>query len=24
LSPYCNVTRKIGYIWYTNNCTPAC
>ncbi|QZA87341.1 polyprotein [Tunisian sheep-like pestivirus] len=23
-SPYCNVTRKIGYIWYTNNCTPAC
>nr|NP_777497.1 structural protein E1 [Classical swine fever virus] len=24
LSPYCNVTSKIGYIWYTNNCTPAC
>nr|UXC97435.1 polyprotein [Border disease virus] len=23
-SPYCNVTRKIGYVWYTNNCTPAC
>nr|AHN82189.1 Polyprotein [Border disease virus] len=23
-SPYCNVTKKLGYIWYTNNCTPAC
>nr|AMO65182.1 polyprotein [Bovine viral diarrhea virus 2] len=23
-SPYCDVERKIGYIWYTKNCTPAC
>nr|AHL96301.1 polyprotein [Bovine viral diarrhea virus 2] len=23
-SPYCNVEKKIGYIWYTRNCTPAC
>nr|QCE30391.1 polyprotein [Bovine viral diarrhea virus 1] len=23
-SPYCEVERKIGYIWYTKNCTPAC
>ncbi|AHW57610.1 polyprotein [Pestivirus PG-2] len=23
-SPYCEVNRKLGYIWYTNNCTPAC
>nr|ADK63187.1 polyprotein [Border disease virus] len=23
-SPYCNVTKKIGYVWYTSNCTPAC
>nr|NP_776262.1 structural protein E1 [Bovine viral diarrhea virus 1] len=23
-SPYCDVDRKIGYIWYTKNCTPAC
>nr|ATE50848.1 polyprotein [Border disease virus] len=23
-SPYCNVTKKLGYIWYTKNCTPAC
>nr|BAC55961.1 polyprotein [Bovine viral diarrhea virus 1] len=23
-SPYCEVKRKIGYIWYTQNCTPAC
>nr|BAT21133.1 polyprotein [Bovine viral diarrhea virus 1] len=23
-SPYCDVDRKVGYIWYTKNCTPAC
>nr|WEC89328.1 polyprotein [Pestivirus brazilense] len=23
-TPYCNVSRRIGYVWYTNNCTPAC
>nr|AZQ00672.1 polyprotein [Bovine viral diarrhea virus 2] len=23
-SPYCDVDKKIGYIWYTKNCTPAC
>nr|AIB54158.1 polyprotein [Bovine viral diarrhea virus 1] len=23
-SPYCEVERKLGYIWYTKNCTPAC
>nr|WCO08327.1 polyprotein [Bovine viral diarrhea virus 1] len=23
-SPYCDVERKLGYIWYTKNCTPAC
>nr|AFL55643.1 truncated polyprotein [Bovine viral diarrhea virus 1] len=23
-SPYCNVERKLGYVWYTKNCTPAC
>nr|UXV25317.1 polyprotein [Bovine viral diarrhea virus 3] len=23
-TPYCNITKKIGYVWYTNNCTPAC
>nr|QCE30392.1 polyprotein [Bovine viral diarrhea virus 1] len=23
-SPYCDVERKIGYIWFTKNCTPAC
>nr|ATG71375.1 polyprotein [Bovine viral diarrhea virus 1] len=23
-SPYCDVDRKLGYIWYTKNCTPAC
>nr|BAT21132.1 polyprotein [Bovine viral diarrhea virus 1] len=23
-SPYCEVDKKIGYIWYTKNCTPAC
>nr|VVG93780.1 polyprotein [Bovine viral diarrhea virus 1] len=23
-SPYCDVDRKLGYIWFTKNCTPAC
>nr|WRH07703.1 polyprotein [Bovine viral diarrhea virus 1] len=23
-SPYCDVEKRIGYIWYTKNCTPAC
>ncbi|CAE51342.1 hypothetical protein [Bovine viral diarrhea virus VEDEVAC] len=23
-SPYCEVERRLGYIWYTKNCTPAC
>nr|UEC94269.1 polyprotein [Bovine viral diarrhea virus 1] len=23
-TPYCKVERKLGYIWYTKNCTPAC
>nr|WBV80525.1 polyprotein [Bovine viral diarrhea virus 1] len=23
-TPYCEVERKIGNIWYTKNCTPAC
>nr|AOR50934.1 polyprotein [Bovine viral diarrhea virus 1] len=23
-TPYCEVDRKLGYIWYTKNCTPAC
>nr|UEC94261.1 polyprotein [Bovine viral diarrhea virus 1] len=23
-SPYCDVERKLGYVWFTRNCTPAC
>lgn len=23
-SPYCEVERRLGYVWYTKNCTPAC
>nr|UEC94256.1 polyprotein [Bovine viral diarrhea virus 1] len=23
-TPYCKVEQKIGYIWITKNCTPAC